>query len=398
MPLRFAVFQIIYLLALSMACTPKGSHSEQLLGDAQQSSIHGIIDGGPGAEVVLEEMGAREYIPVDTAFCDPSGAFKLSFTSDQPAFYVLRYGSSGYATLLMEPGERLNFKGSLKNTDGYSVKGSPGSELLSKLSAEHKRTLNALGEITRKNRDHVSSPDYSLKKLEFDRQFDSITGQFKKYSLAYIQENAGSLAILVALYNLYGQGLPVFSPGEDLQVYQFVDSALMTRYPDFEAVQLLHAQLRESEQLLPAIQAKASLEKGKIAPDFVSSRPDGSQLALSDLRGTYVLLHFWAGWSQLSREENPSLRKAMEIFGARGFRILQVSLDDDREVWLKAVREDQLNWDHVSDLTRWECPSVDLYGVEKIPFNVLIDPSGNIVDINLFETELLNKLENLFNS
>jgi peroxiredoxin len=360
--------------------------------------ISGVIEGGPRTEVVLEEMGAREYIPVDTALCDASGAFEMVFTADRPAFYVLRFGHSAYVTLLMEPGESLEFTGTSENTEEYSVKGSPGSELLRELSSEHKQTLKALGEITRKNMEAMSSPGYPALKMEFDRQFDSITNKFRAYSLAYIKENAASLSILVALYNLYGQGLPVFHPGEDLSVYKFVDSALMSRYSEFEAVRLLHAQIAESEQWLNENQTMVPLQKGKIAPDFVSSRPDGSQLALSDLQGSYVLLNFWAGWSRLSREEGPWLRKAMDSFGHRNFRILQVSLDDHREEWLEAIREDQLNWDHVSDLKRWESPAVDLYRVEKVPFSVLIDPTGRIVELNLFGEELLNKLENLFNT
>jgi len=235
-------------------------------------------------------------------------------------------------------------------------------------------------------------------KVSFDRQFDSITDQFKQYSLEFIEENAGSLAILIALYNLYGQGLPVFHPGEDLQVYTYVDSALMSRYSEFDAVRLLHAQIAESEQLMRENQTSDFLQKGKIAPDFVSSRPDGSQLALYELKGSYVLLNFWAGWSPLSREENAVLKKAMESHGNEKFKILQVSLDDSREVWLNAIREDQLDWDHVSDLKRWECPAVDLYRVDRIPFHILIDPSGKILELNLFGEELLTKLEHIFKS
>ncbi|MEN8203424.1 MAG: TlpA disulfide reductase family protein [Bacteroidota bacterium] len=397
MPVRIAFYLITCLLSISIACNRSNPNTEQPVNASHQLSIKGVIEGYPGAELVLEEMGAREYIPVDTVLCDGSGAFEISFTADQPAFYVLRYGNSAYVTLLMEPGESLKFEGTAKSTDEYRVQGSPGSALLRTLSAEHKHTLKALGEIARKNMAYVSSPEYPALKAEFDRQFDSITDQFREYSVSYMEENAGSLAILVALYNLYGQGLPVFHPGEDLQVYKFVDSALMIRYSDFEAVKLLHAQVIESEHLLSDNRAKEPLQKGKIAPDFVSSRPDGSQLALSDLKDSYVLLNFWAAWSRLSREENPNLKEAMETYGDKPFKILQVSLDEDREVWLSAIREDQLNWNHVSDLKRWEGSAVDLYHVDRIPFNVLIDPSGRIMEINLFGAELINKLEHIFN-
>ena len=264
------------------------------------------------------------------------------------------------------------------------------------LAMEHKATLNSLAEVTRKNMEYASSPDYTAKKQVFDHQFDSITTRFREYSLAYISDNSGSMAILIALYNLYGQGLPVFHPETDLQVYQYVDSALMSQYSEFETVQLLHAQVAAAIQMTGDQPQVEQLQAGEIAPDFVSSRPDGSPLALSDLKGRYVLLSFWAGWSHLSREENPSMLEAYEVFGDRGFQILQVSLDNDRREWTDAISKDRLNWDHVSDLKRWDTPVADLYHVEKIPFNVLIDPSGRVLATNLFGTQLMNKLENIF--
>ena len=361
-----------------------------------QVQLKGVIDGCTGEDIIIEEMGAREYIPLDTAECNASGEFEMAFTTDHTAFYVLRFGKSGYISLLMEPGESAELAGSTEQSGIYKVSGSPGSELLRTLNIEHKQALEALGDISRKNMQFISSPDYPEMKLEFDRQFDSITAQFRTYSLQYIEENKESLAILVALYNLYGQGLPVFDPGTDFGIYSFVDSVLMVNYSDFEAVQLLHAQVTESERLLDENHPIESLEKGKIAPDFVSSRPEGEELALSDLRGNYVLLNFWAGWSQLSRDENPSLVEAMNTYGDRNLKILQVSLDENRKVWLDAIKEDQLKWDHVSELNRWETLAVDLYGVDRIPFMVVIDPEGRIMETNLFGAELLKELEHIF--
>jgi peroxiredoxin len=140
------------------------------------------------------------------------------------------------------------------------------------------------------------------------------------------------------------------------------------------------------------------LKKGEIAPDFVSSRPDRSEMALSSLRGSYVLLGFWASWSNLSREENATLVKARKQFGEKNFKILQVSVDDSNIDWIGAIEEDGLDWDHLSDLKRWETPVVELYGVEKIPFNVLIDPRGKIVETELYGEYLLSNLDQILNN
>ena len=389
---------LILMLIATAGCKEKSAHNDSEKTPETNTEIKGTLLDGGGENVTLEEMGAREYIPVDTVQCDSSGTFNISFYQNQVAFYVLRYGSSGYITLLVEPGESIDFRGRPEDKDNYTVTGSPGSALLQQLAEEHKRALNALGTIARKNRENVSSPGYTALKQQLDLQFDSITADFHDYSLRFIHEHPDSPAILIALYNLYGQGFPVFDPQTDLSVYQFVDSVLMENYSELEAVRLLHAQVEKARLDQDADQQSDLLKKGEIAPDFVSSRPDGTEMALSDLRGNYVLLCFWASWSNLCREENATLVEANARFGGKNFRILQVSLDDNREDWIRAIERDKLDWDHVGDLKRWDTPVVDLYGVERIPFTVLIDPAGKIIETDLYGEQLLNKLDQLLNN
>ena len=385
------------LLLVTSGCRQETGSGNTGTGQENVTEIHGSIPDGAGESVMLEEMGAREYIPVDTVNCDNSGKFNFSFTQEQVAFYVLRYGSSGYITLLLEPGESVDFQGSLENKEDYSVAGSPGSVLLQTLAIKHKKALEALGEIARKNREWVHEPDYRERKQKLDLQFDSITSAFHDYSIRYIHENSSSPAILIALYNLYGQGIPVFNPATDFPVYLFVDSVMMASHPDLEAVRLLHTQVSEARLALEGDQESSRLKKGEIAPDFVSSRPDGTDLALSSLRGNYVLLDFWASWSNVCREENSILRKAFERYRSMDFRILQVSVDDNKAAWTGAIEQDGLVWDQVSDLRRWDTPVVDLYGVEKIPYTVLIDPAGKIVVKDLYGEQLLHELDQIFN-
>ena len=360
--------------------------------------IEGILTGGKGLPVILEEMAVREYIPIDTVSCDEKGQFQIQFKQELTAFYVLRTSSPGYITLLLEPGQQLNISGSYDHSEPYSVKGSNGSQLLMELAAEHKRTLEELSNISRLSREYQDLPDYPERKQKLDLKFDSITSSFKYYSTKFIETNQHSLSILIALYNLYGQGLPVFDPAEDFHSYQFVDSLLQANYPDFEAAQLLHAQLLEAKTTEHKNEQDLYPHEGKIAPDFVSSHPDGSQIALSDLRGNYVLLSFWAGWSKPSRAENQYLKDAWKLYKHSNFRILQVSFDNERKIWIEAIEEDGLNWDHASDLRRWESPVADLFQVEKIPSNYLIDPHGRIIAKDLFGSTLVNKLDNLYNN
>lgn len=393
---RIALLCIISSLLITQGCNTNRSPRFGTTSEISQIRIHGMLEGGSGTRIYLDEMGAREFIPIDTTECDESGSFEFAFSADRVAFYQLRLDLQQQVTLLLEPGEEVTFTGSSGEEPSYSVEGSPGSELLRDLSVRHRHTLRALGEISRQNMELMGDPDYTSIKMELDRKFDSVTDEFHDYSLRFIESNSESLAILVALYNLYGQGLPVFHPGDDLEVYRYVDSALYSRYSGFEAVELLHAQVTEATLSREKEENLHGIKRGEFAPDFVSSRPDGSQLALSEFRGNFVLISFWAGWSHLSREENRILKQAASAFREYPFEILQVSLDESKKEWTDAIGEDELTWNHVSDLLRWDSPVVNLYRVEKIPSNVLVDPEGRVVEKDVLGVALIDKLESIF--
>jgi len=392
---RNPVFIPLVLLLTLSACHRNTGEGQVRDHRGNMTVISGKLESGGGMEVLLEEMDAREYVPVDTVLCDDQGRFHIEFQPDRETFYALRTGNRGYLTLLIRPGQHLTVTGTPDQPLSYSVEGSPGSELLTSLAREHRKTLEELAAVARRTAALAGTDGFADEKAVLDRQFDSITHAFRDYSLGFIRENSESLAILIALHNMYGQGLPVFHPVEDREVYALVDSLLYPRYAGLEAVDLLHtgiAATRAAEQDAPAVKGPGV---GEIAPDFVSSMPDGGSVALTDFRGKHVLLAFWAGWSSPSREENQVLRQAREAYGEDQLTILQVSFDQDRETWLRAIREDGLDWNHASDLRRWDSPVADLYRVERIPANFLIGPGGRILGTDLFGEELMTKLAEL---
>lgn len=137
------------------------------------------------------------------------------------------------------------------------------------------------------------------------------------------------------------------------------------------------------------------IETGSMAPVFVQQDQAGKPLKLSDLRGKYVLIDFWASWCGPCRKVNPELVKLYQKFKSPAFEILGVSLDENDAKWKEAIEKDQLGWLHVSDLKGWKNEVAEQYGIRAVPQNFLLDPSGKVVAKNLKVDELeaeLNKL------
>lgn len=122
---------------------------------------------------------------------------------------------------------------------------------------------------------------------------------------------------------------------------------------------------------------------GKIAPGFIQNDTADKPVALTDFRGKYVLIDFWASWCGPCREENPALIAAWQKYKDKNFTVLSISLDNKKDLWLQAIQKDQLTWTHVSDLKSWDNAIARQYGIGSVPANLLLDPEGRIIAKNL---------------
>jgi peroxiredoxin len=141
------------------------------------------------------------------------------------------------------------------------------------------------------------------------------------------------------------------------------------------------------------VEAGTGINVGDKAPEIALPDPTGKIIALSSLRGKYVLIDFWSSWCGPCRRENPNVVKMYQTYKDKGFEIFGVSLDMNKEQWLQAIEQDGLTWTHVSDLGYWNSVVVPQYQISGIPATFLLDKEGKIIARDLRGAELEAKLK-----
>jgi thiol-disulfide isomerase/thioredoxin len=366
--------------------------------DRNNFRVSGNLTGKEGIMIHLEEMTVKTLVPVDSAKLDENGFFTLRGHAEMDGFYVLYSAEGDYITLLLGPGDKITLSGnSEKLPETYNIEGSSDSRSVHELSVELNKTLSRIRELSRIFNDSLRSPGFDSIKARLDRTYIEILNSQREFTFRFIRENINSLASLMALYQQVGPHHYVLDPVKDYRWYKMVDSSLTIHFPGSEPVRELHRQVVELNAQQKAEEMSASrFQAGSEVPEIALPSPDGDTIALSSLKGKYVLLDFWASWSEPCRSENPYLVAAYQKYNSMGFEIYQVSLDRSRASWIKAIEDDHLTWANVSDLQYWNSVVVPVYNIQGIPMNFLLDPGGHIIAREISGNMLTEKLKEIF--
>ena len=157
-------------------------------------------------------------------------------------------------------------------------------------------------------------------------------------------------------------------------------------------------QAKEQQQQDPDVQYGAQLLKaGSVAPEFRLKGPDGKELALSDFRGKYVVLDFWASWCGDCRRDIPNIKALYEKYSPKGVEFVGVSFDDNAERWQNAIKEFELKYHQVSELKKWKTTDIyAAYGIKWIPTIYIIGPDGKVKLATVLSERAEQFLHNLY--
>jgi len=353
--------------------------------DKSAFTISGTINN-PGAvkKVYLFQADSAGLSMVDSTNLSENGKFQFKRSSPYQNLFDIRAGKTAVFDVIAKNGDDISFSTDLADSSRkYTITGSEDSEKIkqfNQIDNVYNKQIALLTEQYRTEAQRIGRESDSLIKV-YRPRLEKLLNEQSHAVLKFANDNSNSLAGFFAITgvdpNKYEQQLVAYA--DNIQSKNtFADNPAVKRFA------------RNMMEVKP-------ISVGHKAPDFTTMGLDGKPVKLSDYKGKYVLVDFWASWCAPCRQENPNVVKQYAAYKSKGLNILGISLDVDKAKWQQAIDQDKLSWNHASDLKNFEGPTERLYHINAIPSNFMIDPQGNIVAKNITGSDLEDFLNKTFN-
>ena len=349
------------VLLVSLSCT-----------ESHELVIKGTIDSDEPLKIIRYVPDSNNQPrPYDT-IASLAGKFQFKVATEKPNInFITVEGKSGSFPFIAEKGSlTMNIKtenianstttGSLSNDDYMAFKdqsevyGAKLQQLTAEINEARQYNDNLLVE-------------------ELQRQSNEVRQEISSYEQGLITDKTDSYLSVLLLERMLNS--KTLTPAQVKPIFD--------RYSD-RIKQSVKGQGIQSKLNAPI----SPTDIGSKAPNFTAPNPEGTPLELQKQLGKITILDFWASWCRPCRIENPNLVRTYNKLKDKGLHVVSVSLDRDKRRWLQAIKDDGLDWDHVSNLQYWRDPVAQLYKVSSIPATFILDQNGVIIAKNLRGTQL----------
>lgn len=346
--------------------------------DNKQFKIDGYVTNAEGQTLFLDAFVDTKVELIDSVVIGKKGSFELINNNLEGMFYRLRLSNNKFITLYLENGDKVKITTDVEKFDqDYTVTGSEISRGIRDFIMDMRSDNTLLDALNKMVMDAQGTAQADSVQLVAQEKYTAMLENRTKAMLAALEKNKDNvLGVYITNY---------LQPDQHFEV-------LTAALENFKSKNIGKPYWNLLESNLEPFKILASLKEGAEAPEISLPDPNGKILSLSALRGKLVLIDFWASWCKPCRVENPNVVALYNDFKAKGFEILGVSLDSDKQKWLNAIKDDKLTWYHISDLRNWESQAAADYGVRSIPATFLIDESGKIIAKNLRGEALRKKV------
>jgi peroxiredoxin len=357
-------------LMLMVACTQKSENAYTVTGTAD-----GTQDGD--TVFICEMQGYFNMVPTDTTIIK-DGKFTFNGEFEGAALrWLMPIHEGEPTTLAMFVLEKGEIKATLIKGEGESeIEGGPNGKIYDEFMEGSNKIGQQMDAPWRISTDSTKTEE---ERQVAEAKLDSLNKVMMAYQKKFIIDHIPSAASDM----LYGFCSFGFSEEEQEEILKLFGE----KQPNFPVYKSIMAERKANE----------STAIGHIYTDMKMDDPNGKSIKLSDFVGKnkYVLIDFWASWCGPCREEMPTVVEAYTKFHSKGFEVVGVSLDENKEAWVKATSDLQMPWPQMSDLKGWESKACETYHVQAIPANVLVDEKGKIIGKDLRGEDLLNKMKEL---
>lgn len=350
-----------------------------LVGCDSSNQLKGSVeDVSDGANVYLNQLGPQNIpIPLDTVQVQ-NNSFTFDLNPGKQDINLIQIEGVNGNIIFINDAKQIKIDANKANLRDAKIEGGEHNELL-------KDYIDIISSYT-KDRDSIRAEYQKAAQkgdevayLDMQLDIKNLEKEAQENSLEFIQNNTHSIVGMMALSDVMNsKAIPL--------------NQMKTLYEKFDD------EVKDTplgKKLGQNIAEIGATDIGAEAPKFSGPTPDGEELALEDVMGKVTLIDFWASWCKPCRIENPNIVSIYKDYKDKGFAVVGVSLDkpNNKDAWVRAIKDDQLNWNHISNLEYWQEPIAKKYGVRAIPAAFLIDENGIIIGKDLRGDDLREKVK-----